>query len=297
MISLETLPAHRIITTSQVSTEMVCMITGVLPEEMIGQLVLDMGSGYRQQFARDIDAIGGTVVSLDPNLPHTDEYVLRKKENDIRGDSIDAERNYGYDMGQLAITQSYADLKQELRKRGYRGPIDDTPECKEVIAQITREELGWPDQAYGRVVAGVAQMLPFPDRTFDRAIATTSVPFGLTREEIPAMLGEASRVLKRRGTAHFWPIVADTDIYEPITLPEIRDLIKQARKELSAAAKDAETLQERQRLQSEKVALEGFGLEVRTQAEVRLAYTVLADMLPPNMAAQSQSLMLTRKIA
>lgn len=257
------------IVTSQRTADFVLGALGIEMDELVGQRVLDLGSGYLQQFAQEVEAAGGEVVSLDPNLPHSDTYVVKQLLNELRPDGV------AVLYGELDY-DSMMMLKTSIRKG-----IGNNPDALAYWANYYREMQGWPEDVYGTAVAGLAQALPFRDRSFDRIVATTSVPYGIGHTEIPHMLGECNRILRKGGTAHFWPVVSG-GIEEFLDLKQIRELIKTARNKATSKV--------------EQAALGGFGLEITEskdetwQTDMRKAEAILGEV-----AMRRKYLLLTRK--
>lgn len=266
---------YREVVSCQRSTKFVMTMLGLTPEMLAGETILDLGSGFRQEFARDAEELGATVISLDPNLPHMDEYVDYNLVNELRIDPLSA---------------MYFDdeLRNFRKEHGLKLPKTEV----ELIAQRAayhRQNMDWPEEAYGKAVAGIAQALPFADRSFDRVVAMTSVPYGITRAEIPAMLAEANRVLKRGGKGHFWPTTVG-DMTCNLELDEIRQRLKDARRDAVNKV--------------EKQSFNGFGLEFVTQPglieEYRVANRILSDHGFGRDIVDTQYqrvLVLTRKVA
>lgn len=61
----------------------------------------------------------------------------------------------------------------------------------------------WP-----KLVAAVAEDLPFEDATFDRILALYSVPLYSAAEKHPTVMSEIVRTLKDDGQAHLYPVSA-----------------------------------------------------------------------------------------
>ncbi len=256
---------HRNVVTSRRSTEFIFSALGLEIDCLAGETVLDLGSGFNQQLAQDLEKNNVSVVSLDPNLPHNDDYVIRQLFNDL---DSDVEGN---------ITEAFDNATPAL----LREMIAAQPDFKNVLARLYREIQDWPLLPYGKAVAGKAQSLPFRDKVFDRIIASSSVPYGITAEEIPTMLAETNRVLKRGGKAHFWPVVVG-GIEEYISLEEIRGLVKKARNTSSN--------------RSERALLSGFGLEIfENKEEEWQAGMRLVGGLWGYSSQRGKTLVLTRK--
>lgn len=232
---------HSQVVTGQLSTEAVEHIFGVGREDVTGQLVLDLGSGFRQQLAQDWEAAGATVISVDPNQPYSNQYLLKQVVNRIQTDSMMLETMAGLPASGLFLS---GELGEEFlgnaaafwKEKGVKLAQKDGPMRTGQIVEYYRYREGIPGETYGKVVAASALNLPFPDGMFDRIIASSSVPYGLPYASIPRMLAEANRVLKPRGEARFNP-VAVGDFSNFVDLATIRALIKTARAEARRTVK------------------------------------------------------------
>jgi hypothetical protein len=262
---------YREIPTSQRSTEFILGALGLSTDELVGETVLDLGSGTSQQLAQDLELVGSKVVSMDPNLPHSDVYVVKNLLNDL---SVTPE----YDL-LVSPDSVYNTTLVQL--------VEDALETDDfnlvsIFASEWREMRHWPAHAYGRAVAGKGQALPFKDRCFNRVIATTSVPYGLTVDELPTVLAECNRVLVRGGRAHFWPVVVG-GIEDYISLDEIRALIKKARS--NSPTSEA------------KEYLSGFGLEICESSDESWQIGMeAAGLMLGDSKMRTKTLVLTRKV-
>jgi SAM-dependent methyltransferase len=262
---------HSEVVTSQRTGAFVMSMFGLTPEQIQGETILDLGSGYQQAFAQHAEKAGATVISLDPNLPHSDEYVVNNMINDGMANGLS--RGLAYD----AIQET---LPAILRSQGTI-PSKDPKIYQAQVAAFYRKSQAWPENPYGKAVSGLGQALPFQDRVFDRIVATTSVPYGVSLDVFATILGEANRVLRHGGKAHFWPMVSG-GIYEHVSLTEIRDILKKAR--ANAPNKEA------------KAALSGFGLHTWVDPEIEKEQRKAEELIGP-LGSSVTTLVLTRKTA
>lgn len=141
--------------TSARSLEFTMAIAGKSPEDFAGKRVMDLGSSYNQTLARGLEEYGATVVSVDPNLPHSVEYIFFNALNELKSQGIisseivNKERTVFSKTGELS-----RDIRALLGGLGL-----PTATCK-FIADY-REKSGWPAEHYGNAVSAVAQALPF----------------------------------------------------------------------------------------------------------------------------------------
>lgn len=268
--------SHHDVVISQCDTGFLELVMGFRLEDFAGERILDVGSGYNQQLARDGAELGVQVVSLDPNLPHDDAYLgfvdWKVYNSELR------RRAGNLDLALREPTTANPETRDYIRTRKLQK--DDTPETRAAKqANYFRTERGVLPGHFNNAAAGIVQALPFADRSFKAVVASSSAPYGIPREDIPIMLAETARVLERGGKGYFWPVVCGSmDQY--LSIEDIRNLVSTARRQ-------AETKEER-------AALKGFGIEIKATTLARLAFGGLQDM-PGELYRQKDVLVLTKK--
>lgn len=147
---------------------------GIKPADFNDQLVLDVGSTFDQHMFHALSQTStARVISIDPNLPHTEEYKLYSASASLC--SLEAISGYG-----AGILQ----------------------------AGFALEEFNWPDAAAGPALAARGQELPFRKSCVDAMFVFSSVVISCeSLDEVVMFLGECNKALKPGGRAYIAPLI------------------------------------------------------------------------------------------